>query len=312
MGMTGYNHQCIPGYAHIAAPLIALTRKHVHFRWGDEEQAAFDALRDALCTEPVMRHPDPAKPYILHTDASDFAVGAILTQEDEGGVDRPVQYISKTLSESQRKWAAIVKEAYAIVYALGKLRTYLQGAKFVVYTDHKPLKSLFKCEIKNTMVQRWAMMIAEFGCEIRYRPGRHNVRTDMLSRIRPGPTRDRVMASLQSTMRELDAVGKEQQQQFPAEWAEAEASSDDDGGGDYALIDGCLYSLLKPYTTATECPRLVVPHSERKWLIVEAHVETGHRSALLTLRYLQAYAVWPGMAKDVKAEIAECACCEVN
>ena len=96
---------------------------------------------------------------VLHTDASDYAVGAILTQQDDSGIDHPVQYISKTLSPAQRKWAPIVKEAFAMVFALRKLRPYLQGARFVIYTDHKPLKSLFRCEIKNTMIQRWAIRL---------------------------------------------------------------------------------------------------------------------------------------------------------
>ncbi len=92
LGMTGYYHQCIPGYAHIAAPLTALTRKNAVFEWGPPQQEAFLQLKQALCSDSVvLHHPDPSKPYILHTDASDFAVGAILTQEDDTGLDRPVQ-----------------------------------------------------------------------------------------------------------------------------------------------------------------------------------------------------------------------------
>ncbi len=308
LGMTGYYHQCIPGYAHLAAPLTALTRKNARFIWHEAHQAAFDQLKEALCSDAViLQHPDPTKPYILHT-ASDYAVGAILTQEGDDGLDRPVQYISKTLSESQQKWTAIVKEAYAIVYALGRLRPYLQGAAFVVYTDHKPLKSLFQCEMCNTMIQHWAMQIAEFGCEIKYRPGKHNIRADMLSRIHREPPK--TLAGLSVTVREL-GVAKQQQAEFPTEWAEAEANDDDDGG-DYMLIDGMLYSLIRPYSTALECQRLLVPEGERARLIAEVHEETGHHAVLPTLRYLQAFGVWPGMAWDIKECLAECPICEVN
>ncbi len=124
----------MPSYADVAAPVTATTPKNAHFRWGTDEQDAFEAVKDALCSDRVvMRHPDPSKPYILHTDASDFTVGAILTQKDDSGIDRPIQYISKTPSESQRKWAAIVKEAFAIVSTLNKLQPYLQSVQLVVY-----------------------------------------------------------------------------------------------------------------------------------------------------------------------------------
>ncbi len=156
LGMAGYYRQCVPGFAEYAAPLNALTKKHARFEWTERHQWGFDKLKEALCSERVMIHPDPMKPYQLHTDASDYAVGAILTQERDG-VDRPVQYVSKFLNDAQRKWPAITKEAYAIVYALKKLRPYLQGEPFTIYTDHKPLRSLFSCEMKNSMLQRWAM-----------------------------------------------------------------------------------------------------------------------------------------------------------
>ncbi len=253
--MTGYYHQCIPGYAHIAAPLTAMTHKNAVFEWGPRQQEAFLQLKQTLCSNSVvLHHPDPSKPYILHTDVSDFAVSAILTQEDDTGLDQPMQYVSRTLSSSQRKWATIVKEAYAIIYVLGRLRPYLQSARFVIYTDHKPLKSLFKCEMKNTMVQRWVMQIAEFRCEIRYRPGKNNVCADMLSRIRPKP--EATLAGLSEVVRELE-VAKEKRAEFPAEWAAGEQNDQDDGG-DYAIIDGCLYSLLRLYSTTGDCPRLMI------------------------------------------------------
>ena len=117
-----------------------------------------------------MALPVPSIPYKLYTDASAYAVGAILAQ-DHDNLERPIHYVSKQLTPGQRKWSAIEREAYAIIFALWKLRPYLHGAPFTVYTDHKPLRSLFQCEVKNTRVQRWAMLISEFGCDIQYRKG---------------------------------------------------------------------------------------------------------------------------------------------
>ena len=120
LGMTGNYRQCIPNYAYIAEPLVALTRDHIRFYWSEKEEEAFQKLKQELCSRNVMAYPDPEKPYILHTDASDYAVGAILTQEQDG-IDRPIQYVSKQLCKSQRAWAPIVKEAFAIIFALKKL-----------------------------------------------------------------------------------------------------------------------------------------------------------------------------------------------
>ena len=130
-----------------------------------------------------MATPDMDKPYYLYTDASDKAVGAILVQKDDHGMERVIQYVSKALSGSQLNWAAIKKEAYAVVYALKKLRPYLLGADFKIFTDHKPLLALFTGQIENVTIQRWATEIEEFGAPIEYRKGAHNIRADMLSRI---------------------------------------------------------------------------------------------------------------------------------
>ena len=88
------------------------------------------------------------------------------------------------MTATQRKWAVIEKEAYAVVYALKKLRPYLLGSEFTIFTDHKPLLSFFTGEVANTKIQRWAILLAEYGAPVRYRPGPNNVRADMLSRIR--------------------------------------------------------------------------------------------------------------------------------
>jgi hypothetical protein len=154
LGLTGYYRQLIPRYAHIAEPLVNLTRKYVRFRWGQSQQDAFDALKSTLVGEQIMAHPQLDKPYQLYTDACDCAVGGILCQKDSNGVERPVVYLSKQLSATQCKWATIEKEAFAVVYALKQLRPYLWGASFDVFTDHKPLTSLFTKDMQNTKIQR--------------------------------------------------------------------------------------------------------------------------------------------------------------
>ena len=183
LGLANYYRQCVPAYAEIAEPLINLTRKGVKFDWTDACQRNFVQLKNALTADTVMAHPDPLKPYSLFTDACDTAIGAILTQIDSKGRHRVIQYISHSLPDVQRRWATIEKEAYAVIYALQKLRPYLLGADFIVYTDHKPLKSLFAKSMNNTKIQRWAILLAEYGAHIEYIKGKNNVKADALSRL---------------------------------------------------------------------------------------------------------------------------------
>jgi hypothetical protein len=187
LGMSGYYRQTVHQYAKLAEPLVALTRKRVPFCWQEPQQQAFDTLKNMLLGDSVMAFPQTDQPYLLYTDASDFACGAILVQLDPSGVERVVQYVSHQLAGPQLRWATIEKEAFAVVYALKKLRPYLLGSQFCIFTDHKPLVSLFSSPIQNAKIQRWAIMLSEYGAQIRYHPGKDNIQADMLSRIRLPP-----------------------------------------------------------------------------------------------------------------------------
>ena len=186
MGMVNYYSKTIPGYALVSEPLVKLTRKHQAFTWGHEQQQAFESLKRLLMSGEVMAYPQTDKGYKLYTDASDTCVGGVLVQDDDAGVEKVVQYVSHQLSATQRKWSTIEKEAFAVVHCIDKLRAYLYGAEFIVYTDHKPLRSLFTKEMRNTKIQRWAVFLAEFGARIQYIQGPRNVRADLMSRL-PAP-----------------------------------------------------------------------------------------------------------------------------
>ena len=182
VGMASYYRAFIPNFSELIRPLTELTRKNARFEWSLERQKAFDLVKQKLTSAPVLAHPDMSKPFKLHTDASIQAVGAVLTQDYYEG-ERVVQYLSKQLTGGQQKWPTIEREAYAIIFAINKLRHFLLGHNFTVFTDHKPLRSLFTAEMKNVRVQRWAIMLEEYGCHIEYKKGKLNVPADMLSRI---------------------------------------------------------------------------------------------------------------------------------
>ena len=125
LGMCNYYRSSLPNYAKVAEPLIELTRNYVRFAWNNERQEAFDELKRLLTSSHVMAPPDINKPYKIYTDACDYAIGGILVQDSDDGVERVIQYISHTLSTTQRKWPTIEKEAYAVVHCIDKLRPYL-------------------------------------------------------------------------------------------------------------------------------------------------------------------------------------------
>ena len=322
LGMCNYYRRCIPNYAQISRPIQDLTSPKINFKWTEECGQSFDQLKKVLTSDKVMAYPKIGRPYKLYTDACDYAVGAILVQEDEEGIERPIHYVSHQLDHTQRKWATIEKEAYAVVYALQKLRPYLWGAEFVILTDHKPLKSLFLQEVKNTKIQRWAVLIAEFGAPIKYREGKNNVRADMLSRIK---VKDQVATidtysplytideENEKVLLEADGIKMEelaalQREEFKEFYVDAEI---DDTG--YLLNKkDILYSNRTPYVTAEKYPRILLPQKYRHDVIQRSHEEVGHLNIEKTMRRTQDMYVWPGMKRDVREFINNCATCRVH
>ena len=144
-----------------------------------------------------MNYPNPDKPYKLYTDACDYAIGAILVQEDENGMERPIEYLAKQIPKSGLKWPTIQKEAFAIAVSLIKFNHYLHAAKVEVLTDHKPCLALFKGPIKNIQIQRWQAEIQALNATISYRKGAHNIRADMLSRLHGGEIGKDILKTLQ-------------------------------------------------------------------------------------------------------------------
>ena len=109
-GLIGYYRRFIPGFAKLAKPLTHLTKLGVKFHWGKSQQEAFEKVRDIIITEPILQYPDFSKPFIVTTDASDYTIGAILSQ-GETGQDFPVSCTSRTLNDAETKYATIDRKS---------------------------------------------------------------------------------------------------------------------------------------------------------------------------------------------------------
>ena len=183
LGMIGFYRRFVHNFAHIATPLTDLLKGKNTYTWDDKCQLAFETLKEVLCIDPVLRVPDFSRGYKLACDASDCAVGAVLLQEDELGVDRPVAYFSKKLSPPQTRYSTIEKEALSIVLALQHFQYYLTTSQpTLILTDHKPLIYISTLSNVNRRLMRWALFLQNFNLKFMHVKGRDNVIADRLSR----------------------------------------------------------------------------------------------------------------------------------
>lgn len=147
LGLSGYYRKFINSYSGIAKPLTNLLKQDTKFVWSEECQKSFDTLKKALCSEPILKNPDFTNIFILTTDASNKALGAILSQ-GEIGKDLPICYAPRTLNKSVNNYSTTELECLAIVYGVKQFRPYLYGRKFIILSDHRPLTWLFNLKIR--------------------------------------------------------------------------------------------------------------------------------------------------------------------
>ncbi len=188
VGFASYYRRFVPHFSTIAAPLHRLTAKHAIFKWEVEHQAAFDALKLALTTQPLlMAHPDWNRPFIITTDASDTGLGAVLGQraidDDPKMPPRPIYYLSRSLTNAERDYTTTERECLAIVWAIRKLRCYIYGREFRVITDHQALKWLNGQRTPGSRTQRWILELQAHNFIIEHRPGAQHHDADALSRL---------------------------------------------------------------------------------------------------------------------------------
>ena len=152
--------------------------------WSDEYIDCFDNLKLALSKDIKLYNVDPNLPYVLQTDASSFAVGAVLGQRKSvDGPVLPITCISKKLNEAQQKYSTIEKESYAIVWAVEKLSFYLLGNYFIIESDHQPLSYINSNSKSKDKLRRWELILNKFDFEVNYIPGKLNMMSDCLYRL---------------------------------------------------------------------------------------------------------------------------------
>lgn len=182
LGLLGYYRKFIKDFAKITKPLTSCLKKDAKIELTPEFLNCIRTCKNLLTNQPLLQYPDFNKPFNLTTDASNYAIGAILSQGPIGS-DKPIAYASRTLNETELRYSTIEKEMLAIIWATKYFRPYLFGRKFKILSDHRPLQWLFSMKDNNSKIVRWRLKLEEFDYEIIYKKGKSNTNADALSRV---------------------------------------------------------------------------------------------------------------------------------
>lgn len=323
LGMVNYVSRFIPNMATVSEPLRVLTKKDQEWKWGDEQEAAFQSLKGSISSPKVMAFFDTNKDVTLLVDASPIGLGAVLSQDG-----RVVAYASRSLSDVEQRYSQTEREALAIKWACGHFRLYIYGKPVQIITDHKPLEALFSNPHSKPppRIERWMVSLQDYDLKVKYQPGKDNP-ADFMSR-HPIKTES------------PDGTFTEEYVNFVLESARPRALSLDDikchTGKDTQLqtvIDvvqtGQFYKLLKCpdpemrsfYNVRDELcvsednillrgRRIVIPSKLRLQVVKLAHI--GHQGINKTKALLRTKVWFPGMDTLAEAEVKNCLPCQAS
>lgn len=328
-GLVSYNRKFIKDFAKKAKPLTKLMGKVEDFVWTQEAQTAFESLRDALTEAPILVHFNPEAELELRTDASSYAIGAILYQKHpdpkQTGV---ILYHSKTLTETQRRYSATEREALAAFNAIMELQHFLYGKRFTLVTDHQAL-SLFKNHRDaHHRVARWVAQLQCFDFVVKYKSGQSHVDADCMSRLVNETDESVELKQSEYIIRALTLPGDSQPAEPPdvdidikaeqradlyckriidiLESTQLSASEKAKRASKFTLQDDILYRFRN------DIPLLVIPEKRKAAVLLSCHDSSlaGHLGYNRTYSLAKYRYYWPKMRKDLKKYVASCSKCQ--
>ncbi|XP_071939268.1 uncharacterized protein [Coffea arabica] len=301
---AGFYRRFIKDFSKIGAPLFRLLQKDVSFEFDEECEEAFEKLKKLLTSPPVIQPPDWNLPFEIMCDASDYAVGAVLGQR-VGKAAHAIYYASRALNGAQLNYSTTEKELLAVVFALEKFRSYLLGAKVIIFSDHAALRYLLtKKEAKPRLI-RWILLLQEFDLEIRDKKGAENLVADHLSRVQVTkddiPLRetfpDEHLFSANLTLPwYADIVNFLVTDKFPAGWPKAKRNKLRSDAKSYIWDDAYLWKR-----GADQIIRRCVSENEFQSILAYCHSFAcgGHFGPKRTARkVLESGFYWPTLFKD--------------
>lgn len=323
LGAVNYLSKFIPNYSEHALPLTHLLRKENGWRWEQSERAAFEKLKKCVCSAPVLALYDVARPVLLSVDASRDALGAVLMQDG-----RVVEYASRTLTDTQRRYAQVEKELLAIVFACERFHQYIFGKeKITVESDHKPLESIFKKPLMSVpaRLQRMMLRIQGYDLIVSYKPGKYMYLADTLSRA-PLPDlysermSDSVLYQVQMIVNnlpmsynKLTLIKRETKRDTDfaklLEYIKTEWPPHKHDVLESLRIYWSIKELLFTVDDVIFKDDLVViPPNLRKQMLDIVH--EGHQGIDRCKRRARQVLYWPNMSRDIEQYVRRCAVCQ--
>ena len=323
LGLLNYYRMFLPDIATVLHPLNELLQAKRQWKWTSECQSAFQKAKDLLTSSSVLAHYDTNLPIRLAADASAYGIGAVLSHVLPTGEEKPVAFVSRTLSSSEKNYAQIEKEALAIVFGVKRFHQYLYGRKFTLLTDHQPLTTILGPKkgippIAAARLQRWAVQLAAYTYDIEFKSTHDHGNADALSRL-----------PLQSTSSGCSSVPSEfnvcQIMSLPVAYTDVQRASRRD-----PIVSKVLQytrrgwpdtfpDSLKPFsyhrnelTTEGDCllwgTRVVIPSKLRDAVLKELH--QGHPGVTRMKASARSHLWWPGLDKDLEKLARTCISCQ--
>jgi hypothetical protein len=322
LGFGNYYRKFISGFAHLARPLHELTKKNKIWQWTDNCQTAFDRLKEIFLTAPVLTMPDTTKPFVLQTDASDRAIGAVIMQADANGDLHPCGYLSHALTPTETRWQIYDRELFAIYYALYKEWRYLlEGAEHpvTVYCDHKNLTYYREPQRLTAQQTRWWNDLSRFNFTLTHIPGTKLIIADTLSRRSDHMTKDEPEERITMLPDSLfvNTIAEDLRDKVliatsTDEFAQSITRCLKEKGtpplrtalSDWTFDDGIILYKGKSYIPADS--------DLRREIIKDFHESpiSGHPGIFKTLYLLKEHYWWPRMSTMVKQYVDGCSPCQ--
>ena len=318
LGMVNYYRDMWIRRSHILAPLNALNKKGLKWKWGPTEQRAFDNIKRVMAKETLLHYPNFNKEFEIHTDASKYQIGAVITQGN-----KPVAFYSPKLRDGQHNYTTTERELLAIVETLKEFRTILLGHKIKVYTGHK---NLTFTQFNTERVLRWRMVLEEYGPELVYIEGPDNVVADALSRLEllpedPTDNPDVAVTSKDSTLNDYMNINRDELpvDAYPLRMSYISAAQQRNQS-----LQRALAKPKSKYTrnevrggkhthTIIKCDgKIVVPMELRKRILKWYHNTLMHPGMTRLVKTIQMHFTWPGLVKDAENHCKHCHTCQIT
>jgi len=314
LGLTNFFGRMIENYSGIVQPLHNLRKKNTEFRWTDIHQAAFDKLLQIMASPPVLSSYDVTQPVTLTTDASEKAIGGILTQ---GG--KPVMFVSRMCTPAEQRYSNIEREGLAVVWCVMRLKQLLLGKHFDLVTDHKPLLKIYGGrnlpKVASNRLVRWSILLQRFNFSIQHKPGSEITHADALTRMQllsdPSEDEDLVinnsaddisdewLSSIQYAMQGDELAKSIMKRVETNNWTHLKAQ------------EKHFFRLRHDLSVDNQLLRLkhkcYIPPSLRKDVFDSCH--NLHSGVHSTINHIKLTSWWPSLSSDVREWIRNCATC---